>query len=643
MTIKQETLEKIKAQIANEILFARNYKQNKISNWQKNEDLAYAKKVYNESSRSNIDLGRGEEFISTLLSKIDNSISFKFTKRKESQLMRVNRLNSLKVIDQLNNDWDIKDLAGKEQMIIYGRAIFSYHAESIDGYKACLENIDVYDYLIDPSAGGIDMEKAMYMGNYGVVKMKSDLKAGLKRGDYLKAETERLIEGTGNSTDLNQEESNKRNREVAQGTTSTNRNIGNPDKYILWRWFTTYEGVRYYTLYEESSGTIIEIDKLEDRFASNMFPYWSYARRPSLTEFWSPSPLDTVREIFYTQAVSINQAVDNSEQINKPQKAIDTSALENLAEVKYRKDGVIRVKPGIDVNKAIQILQTPSINAPFEVFNILENIQAKASGLTGATKGIAEEEKVGIYEGNQANAADRFGLYNKTYSFGYKRFAKLYEWGVKEHLTKKVAVDMIGPNGIMQEEVSRRDIFRKNEEFGCMVESSQAETALSEVDKKNQLTFLSQNMANPVQNPKKAYEISASIAGFSEEMIRELLDTSDFGDAQLMAEADKDIEDLLDGKFVKPNTGATTAYKQRFVDFMMNNSDDMDIEQKKRFVTYLDGLEPIIMANMVRIMNDKMMKEQMMQAPQTPAEPPPTGNPLEEINQQPTNDTIQNI
>lgn len=644
MKIKQETLEKIKAQIANEIIFGRTYKQGKVVNWQKNEDLAYAKKVYNESSRSNIDLGRGEEFISTLLSKIDNSITFKFTKRKESQLMRVQRLNALKVIDQQSDDWDIKDLAGKEQMIIYGRAIFSYHAESVDKYKPCLENIDVYDYLIDPSAGGIDMEKAMYMGNYGVVKMKSDLKAGVKRGDYLKSETERLIQGTGNSTSLNQEESNKRNREMAQGTVSGNRNIGNPDKYIFWRWFTTYEGVRYYTLYEESSGTIIEIDELENRFASNMFPYWSYARRPSLTEFWTPSPLDTVREIFYTQAISINQAVDNSEQINKPQKAIDTSALENLAEVKYRKDGVIRVKSGVDVNKAIQILQTPSLNAPFEVFNILENIQAKASGLTGATKGIAEEEKVGIYEGNQANAADRFGLYNKTYSFGYKRFAKLYEWGVREHLTKKVAVDMIGVNGITQEEITRRDIFRKNEEFGCMVESSQAEIALSDVDKKNQLQFLTQNMVNPVQNPKKAYEISANIAGFSEEMIRELLDTSDFGDAQLMSEADKDIEDILDGKFVKPNQGATTAYKQRFVDFMMNNSDDMDNEQRGRFMAYVDSLEPIIMANMVRIMNDKMMKEQMMQIPQqtNPAEPPPTGNPLEEINQQPTNDTIQN-
>lgn len=122
------------------------------------------------------------------------------------------------------------------------------------------------------------MEKAMYMGNYGVVKMKSELKEGIKRGDYLRSETERLIQGTGNSTSINQEESNKRNREYAQGTMSGNRNIGNPDKYVFWRWFTTYDSVRYYMLYEESSGTIIEIDELSNRFESGLYPYWSYAR-----------------------------------------------------------------------------------------------------------------------------------------------------------------------------------------------------------------------------------------------------------------------------------------------------------------------------------------------------------------------------
>jgi len=627
MNISKDKLDKIRAQVGNEIIFSRNYKQPKVYNtWQKNEDLAYQRKITTQdATRTNIDLGRGEEYISTLLSKIDNSITFKFKKRKDSQLQRVQRLNALKLIDQQNDDWDIKDLAGKEQMIVYGRAIFSYYAESVDGiYKPHLENIDVYDFLIDPSAGGIDLERAFYMGNYGVIKTKEDLRAGVKAKIYMKAETERLIEGNGNADELSQEESNKRNRQYAQGTTSGQKQIVDTDKYVFWRWFTTFEGKRYYMLIQESSGAIIEIDEMENRFASGLYPYWTYARRPSLTEFWTPSPLDGVREIFYTQAVSINQAVDNSEQINNPQRIVNVGAIGNLSELKYKRNGIIRVKGDIDINRAFQTVITPSIDNPIKVFDKLEAIQEKASGLSGGSKGVAEEDKVGIYEGNQANAADRFGLYNKSYSFGYKRFGTLYQWGVREHLTKKVAVEMIGPNGVSQEEVARRDIFRKNEDFTVSAESSQAEIALSETDKKNKLQFLTANMANPTQNPKKAYETSATIVGFGEEEIRELMDTSDFGDAQLMSEAERDIEDILDGKRVKPNPGATTAYKQRFVDFMQHNEDDMDDLQKMRMFAYVESLDQIIISNMARMMNNKIMKQQLEMA-SVPSEQPPNG------------------
>ena len=110
-------------------------------------------------------------------------------------------------------DWDIKDIAGKKQAIIYGRAIYSYTAESPDGiYKSCLDNVDVYDFLIDPSAGGIDIEKAFYMGRYGVVKTRSEIKKGVKDKVYLKTESDKLLQGKGNSDETIQETTNKENR-----------------------------------------------------------------------------------------------------------------------------------------------------------------------------------------------------------------------------------------------------------------------------------------------------------------------------------------------------------------------------------------------------------------------------------------------
>lgn len=578
--------------------------------------MYYGYKVQPETSRANVELGRMAEFVHTILSKVDNPLSFIFTKRKEAQLKRVQRLNSLRAVDQQRDDWDMKDLVGKKQAVIYGRSIFSYFADSEEGYCAHLDNVDVYDFLIDPSAGGINMEKASYLGDYGVVLNKKELREGMKNGSFLKTETQRLLDNTGNATEMTQEVTDKNSRTYNNNIATPKKEIENPDKFKFWRWGTTYDGQRYYLLLTEKGATAIRIDPIEEVFESGLWWYWSWAAFPDLTEFWTPSYCDYVREIFMAQAASINQSLDNSEQVTKPQRVVNVGAIEDLASLKYKRDGYIKVKKDFDANKVVQMLAVPSIDAPLKMFQILEGIQEKASGVTAEAKGIASQgsdDKVAIYQGNQEAVADRFGLLNKSYAFGYKRFAKLWEAGVREHLAKKIAIEILGPDGIDVEMISRRDIFRKDEEFGLMIEASEAETALSEIEKKNKVAFLMANKTvNPMmpspQSDKKAYEIGAKIAGFKEEEIRELMDTSDFGDAELMSDAERDIERLLDGENVPPYAGATTAYKQRFVDYMQDHGEDLDQEQFYLLSNYVLLLDPIITQNMVRKANEMSAK-----------------------------------
>lgn len=622
MAITYEKRQAIIRQALQEIEFARDFKQGKVKNWKINEDLYYGRKNVVETSRANVDLGQMASFVHTLLSKIDNPLTFKYVKRKKAQLQRVQLLNALKVNDQEKDNWDIKDIVGKKQAIIYGRALFSYHADSVDGkYQAHLEPVDVYDFLIDPSAGGIDLEKAYYMGRYGVVKSREELKAGVKSKMYNATETNRLIEGTSNASEMTQEEINKKSRTYDTNVYTSEKEITGSDKFKFWEWYTTYQGERYYLLLSTQGSTAVRVEPLTDLFESNLFPFWSWAAFPDLTEFWTPSYCDYVREIYMAQAVSINQMLDNAEQINKPQKVVNVGAIENLAELKYRRDGYIKVKKDFNVDQALQTIKVASINTPIQVFQLLDGIGEKASGVTAGAKGVSDEDKVGIYEGNQANAADRFGFLNKSYSFGYKRFSKLYEHGVREHLVKKVAVDILGPDGVELVEVSRRDIFRKDEEFGCLVESSNAEIALSEVEKRTKLTFLANQVQNPTQNQQKAYEIQASIAGFDDDTIRQLMDTSDFGSATIMSEAERDIEALLDGEVVLPNEGANTAYKQRFVDYMRDNKEDITMEQFTVLAEYVLKLDPIIYRNMVQDANTLLFKQQMAQLKAVPQQP----------------------
>ncbi len=605
-TIKKETRHAIVAQISEEMAFARRYKQTKISNWHKNENLYYGSKKKTDESRANVDLGQMQEHVHTLLSKIDNPLTFKFTKRKNSQTRRVSRLNALKDFDADRNFWDIKDITGKKQAVLYGRAIYCYSASSHDGYQPHLDNVDVYDFLIDPSAGGIDLENARFMGRYGVVKDRYDLKG---HKDYIKTEVDVLLSGKGNNTTRTQEQQNKENRIRANEHTDKDKEKPQEDKFVFWEWFTTYKGQRYYALVTDNGEQAIRMEKLDDMFESNLWPFWTYATYPDLTEFWTPSPCDYVREIIMAQAVSINQMLDNAERVNKPQRIVDVTAIQDLSQLKYRRDGYIEASTGTAQN-ALRTIETPSIDTPLSVFQQLENIKQQASGVTAGALGVADTDgRATIYEGNQQNVADRFGLFNKSYSFGYKRFAQLWEHGVREHLRKKVAVDIIGPEGIEMEMIGRSDVFRKNDTYAVMTEQSNAELAISEQKKRALAAYYSALLGQPIVNQQVIIERLGTIAGETPETIRQLLEIDKYGDAELMAEADKDIEELVDGKVLTPNRRANAAYKQRFVHYMMDNEKDLSPEELQRMVRYVQSLDVIIMQNTMREAQERARQE----------------------------------
>lgn len=632
--------DKIVAQTIKEIDFSRQYKQARVKSWKKNEDMYYGRKTHTDDSRANVELGKMQGFIHTILSKIDNPLMFKYTKRKESDLKKSKLMNALRERDANQDDWDMKDLLGKKQALLYGRTIYCYYADSSEGYKAHLEPVDVYDFLIDPAGGGYDLEQAFYMGRYGIIKTKEDLKQGRKDGIYI-ADSVRLLtsDDDGNATEITQEETNKANRYFNFARTSL-RQIQNPDKYKFWEWYTTFEGTRYYLLIT-NDGVCIRCEELKDLFVADIFPFWSWAAFPDLTEYWTPSYADYVREIFMAQSISINQMIDNAESINKPMKAVVTKHIENMAELKFRKDGYIRIKDTDDINKVFQVVQVGSITTPITVYNTLDSIAQLESGVTNAAKGDDQKtETATIYEGNLAQAADRFGFLNKSYSYGYKRFAMLYENGVYEHLTKKTAIEVTGPEGIEMVNISKRDIKPRGG-FNYIIQASDAETNADNSDKRNKLTWLSNTMQNPalapLLNPKKVIEIQANIAGFDLDEVRELLDTDAWGDADLMSEAAEDIEKLIDNDPIKPNAGANLAYKQKIVDFMNDHYREMDPATFARFTTYLQGLEIFVVRNTVRVLNDKMaqatMQAPMQQGPQgSPAAAPsleaPQSNPL---------------
>ena len=149
-TVSAAVIAKLKYKALREIEVARLHKQKKVKFWQMNEDMYYMKKVQRDETRANVDTGLMQGYIHTFLSKIDAPLTFKFKKRKQSDLKAVNKINSLKEQDSNDNDWVMKDLAGKKQVALYGRAIYAYYANSVDGvYEPNLEKYVIITPLLD--------------------------------------------------------------------------------------------------------------------------------------------------------------------------------------------------------------------------------------------------------------------------------------------------------------------------------------------------------------------------------------------------------------------------------------------------------------------------------------------------------------
>jgi hypothetical protein len=608
--ISKQKRDELVSQALKEIEFARNSRRTRLPAWHKNEDLYYSNKKLIEADRANVNLNEAQGFVNSFLAKITTPFNFKYVKGEEADLKAANIANALKEVDSKIGRWDYKAMLAKIQLIVYGRYVFEYHADSVKGYASHLTPVDVYQFLIDPSCGGLDIEHAFFLGRGGIVRSKYDIQNGIRNGKYLRTEGNELISGSGNISTDTPEDNDSKNRWVT--LVQNQKVMDRPDQWKFWEWYTTFEGERYYLLVTEQGGKAIRVEKLTDLFKDGLYPFFTAAAYPDITEFWTPSPLDGVREAIMAKSTSINQMLDNGEAINRPMKAFDIDAIKNPNLLKFRKDGLIPVKGGVDINKAVQFYPTVGIQTAIQVFEKLGEIIDVNSGVTSGTKGQASEKQVGIYEGNQANAHDRFSLLGVSEADAQQRFAQLYLNGLDEHLTNKVAVEMIGLDGIEFKSVSKKDL-KRNQDFNIMVVTAGQEETMQNTEKRNKLTFLSAkgNDQSGVYNKKILAEMEATIAGFTPDEIKYMLDPKNDGDAVLMSECADDIQRMLTGEIIEVNDMANTAYMQKIKDFMRDQTEFMvkKTDIQSIFMEYMDRLQPIVIANMTAQLNKQLGAE----------------------------------
>ena len=582
------------------------FRRPRVVQWHQNEDLLYGKKPTTISKRSNIMVNFAAGFMDSLLARIKNPPVLTFGPTEEADTFSAKKVNALHKLDAGPNraDWEFKDLIAKKLGGPTGRAIYKIYSLP-KPYRSFKELIDPYDFLIDPLAGGLDIEKARYMFQDNIVKSAYEIKSD--KSYKQSVVTELLAMGGETNTIVNNDNYNNENRHRLDVTGLDPRrfNLVSQGGYKLTEGFTTIAGERYYALFSLEYRKVLKRTKLVNVFSPEkkneqpLWPFRSWAYYPDAFNFWSLSPIDLVRELFMTRNVVINQIVDNNEAKNKPQRAYDPGTYLHPEKLEWRPDGLVPVAKGTDPKAGIHTFSTPDLYDPKLLSEILEDLVGKITGVSAAAMGGEDnKQRVGIYYGNMQEIAGRMSLFDLSYTRCNLQSGPLYLRGLRDHLTQPEAVRMIGEQGATWDYVSKEDLkeFDITVSGGIAQSQNDAMTAKAKTDFINQLLITPNQAITGTINYKFALEQGAINAGFTESEAKTLLD-KDVEEEVSLVKASQDIQHLVLNETFRPYLKADPAYLQKIFDFRYEN--DLEPEVDQRISEYIEKMKTIVMQNVM--------------------------------------------
>lgn len=597
------TDEELIKQVEEEYNNALEYRRPAVARWHKNEAMLYGDKPPTLSGRSNIDLKLMKGFETTLLSKIKTPLNAKYSPVEEADLRKAKKVTALWEVESspTQQDWAFKDFLEKKLALPSGRSITKIISTS--PYRHYYETVDHYDFLVHPRVGGYSLQdvinKGLCCGQDNIFRSKAVLKATKK---YDQERVKELIECQEEKASPEDDNAykEKANRFYTIGLNPEGHNLQFGGMFRLLEWITFVEGVPYYVLCNIAHKIIVKRCPLEDvtgklnEDENPVIPFVSWAYFPDLFNFWSLSPMDDVRENFMTRNVAIGQAIDNNEAKNRPQKIVNTDVIKDVKKLKFKPDSIITMskKSNMRASEAVYAIPTPDIYDPVKLNNLLEDIAGKVSGVIGGSGIENPDQKVGIHYSNVAESADKMDNFELSYNRAHIQKLQLYLVGL-QRLTEPMAVKIIGENGTEADKLFKEDLTT----FDIIVSGGLSEAKNDEMESRKKAEFFKNNAQNPNINQKWRLEEELKMAGYSQADIKRATEKNDV-DEDLMSRASEDIQNILNGKIVKPHLKANVQYLQKFADFIYKT--EITEKQEQRFASFIRATQKIVIRNLVK-------------------------------------------
>lgn len=597
------------------------YKEKRMAEIAKNEDLYYGKTKRALKGRWNVPLPLMSGYVDTLLSKIDDPPKVKYSYQDVADMERSMKTQAKwdQESTSVKNKWSLKDRMEKKLAALSGVGISKTYAfnDEKGEYVSAYDVIDYLDFECEPMGGQL-LGEHLFKGQRNIFKTQSQLTRGAtgNKPIYNRKQTLKLVMSAGGGRlqkDFQRLYLEKTDRLRALGfNTDQGSYVGVPI-YNLVEWYMEdpENGEKYYLFFEPHTGIWVRGCPLSEVFASDTDPFEAWHTHPDPFNFWSKAPADDMRPVAEAMNVIFNQALDARDRKIYHMRAYDPAVFSDPAQLEWRADGLVETVAGISANQVISSgiyeLKIEGVDeaATINLMTFMDQIAGTKTGITPAAQGAADKQQQtnGIYFGNLQQVADRLGLYNKSYSEAWGGKGLKFYWGLKEHITSDgMMVRMIGEKGYNWTTLTKQDL-NPTRDFDISIVGGQAEAAADEILKKTKAIALQSLMLNPNLagrlNPDVTIEETLRNGGWEDGDIKRFLDNQSPGSELIISQAHQAIQDILAKKMPRLNRGATTLFMQEIVDFA-DESDDLDQDMYLSLMDYAKRHMPIVTENMVR-------------------------------------------
>lgn len=574
------------------------YKEPLLEKWKMYEDLKAGKVKKKLRSQFNVALPVFSGMLDTLAADFDEPVELEFKKRHPSDFFKARKYqaawNQQRTSSDKDAKWDYKSRVDKSLNILHGRSFIKCYAFSDPKYHSVLDIPDPLDMHPQPKGGGI-LENHLFCQQEGILRTIGDIDDS---SIYDKSQVRILKDKSNNKeyiNDVTDYVQQKLQRFKAIGLDPDSNDYVGEQTFNLCEAVITNKGKRWYVLYDPWTMTWLRFARLKDIFSKDLMPWVSWATFEDNKVFWTQGYADIAYPVADAVVTLFNQELTNREKQNMNARAYDKDMFTDVSKLdaaQYRPDALVPAdtKGGTrKISEGIYAFQTPELTGTVNLIDWVNTSVKRDIGINDISQGAAmdAQKKVGVAYMETASISKRIGYKSQSYTEAWGEVGARFMQGLKDHMTEDMYIEVLGDMGIEPDVMTREDLDTEAD-LGIEVVSSTSRK--SELEKKKQKRLEGWKLLAQSQNinsEMKDAAIMRDLMDYSEEEIRQFLDTKNYSAKESVAKAHIAIQELLAGDEPELNYSSDVTFLKTILDYSMDHRNKLGVARFKKFAMYI--------------------------------------------------------